>query len=215
MLPGTTLELEAETTGPVEVRILADPAGVKAKLTAFIDAYNGVARLIAAQQGVGKGAETLSGDSTVRTIEQGLARLISNPIPGLTGAGGATLQLADLGIQTQRDGTLTLDAEDLDGALAADFARAATYFAGDGTSDGMGDLMADVIDGYTDSIDGLLTTRKKGLADVIKANNEKIEDTELYLERFEQSLRQQYAALEQVMSELQGQQSYLAQFLNS
>lgn len=214
-LPGTTLELKDETTGPVDVEIKADPAGVKAKLQTFVDAYNAVAKLIAAQSGVGKGAETLSGDSTVRTIEQGLSRLISSPIPGLTGAGGATLQLADLGIQTQRDGTLTLDTDDLDGALAADFARAAAYFAGDGTNDGMGGLMGDLIDGYTDSVDGLLTTRKKGLATTMAANSDKMEDMELYLERFEQSLKAQYAALEQTMSELQGQQSYLAQFLNS
>lgn len=215
VLPGTTIELRGESTTAVQLRIDADPAGVKAKLTGFVDAYNAVAKLIAAQNGVGKGAETLSGDSTVRTIEQGLARIISSPIPGLTGAGGSTLQLADLGIQTQRDGTLTLDTDDLDVSLASDFARAATYFAGDGTNDGMGTLMSDLITGYTDKIDGLLTTRKKGITEQIATNTDKIEDIESYLERFEQSLRQQYAALEMAMSELQGQQSYLAQFLNS
>jgi flagellar hook-associated protein 2 len=215
ILPGTTIELKNASTDPVQVRIDADPSAVKAKLGKFVEAYNAVARLIAAQNGVGKGTDTLSGDSTVRTIEQGLARLISSPIPGMTGAGGATLQLADLGIQTQRDGTLTLDSDDLDGALAGDFARTATYFAGDGTNDGMGTLLSDLIDGYTDSIDGLLTSRKKGIGEQIASNTDKIEDIETYLERFEASLRQQYAALEQAMSELQGQQSYLAQFLNS
>lgn len=215
VLPGTTLELREETTSPFELRISADPEGVKAKLQGFVTAYNAVAGLIAGQSGVGKGPETLNGDSTVRAIEQGLARLISSPIPGLTGTGGSTLQLADLGIQTQRDGTLTLDADDLDSALASDFLRAASYFAGSGTTDGMGGLMSDLIDSYTDSVDGLLTTRKKGLTDIIATNTDKIADMELYLENFEQGLRQQYAALEQSMAELQSQQSYLAQFLNS
>lgn len=215
ILPGTTIELKDETTGPVEIEIKPDPSGVKAKLQSFVDAYNAVAKLITAQSGVGKGTETLSGDSTVRTIEQGLSRLISSPIPGLVGTGGSTLQLADLGIQTQRDGTLTLDAEDLDGKLAADFAQAAAYFAGDGTNDGMSALLGDLVDGYTNSVDGLLTTRKKGLTETIASNTDKLEDMDLYLARFEQSLRAQYAALEQTMSQLQGQQSYLAQFLNS
>ncbi len=214
VLPGTTLDLKGVSAGPVQVEIKPDAGGVKTKLQSFVDAYNSVAKLIAAQNGVGKGRETLSGDSTVRTIEQGMARLIASPIPGLVGAGGSTLQLADLGIQTQRDGTLTLDADDLDGALAADFARAATYFAGDGTNAGMGALMGTLIDGYTDSVDGLLTTRKKGIEGTIKSNASRIEDMQAYLERFEQSLRQKYAALEQTMSQLQGQQSYLAQFLN-
>jgi flagellar hook-associated protein 2 len=215
ILPGTTLELKDETTGPVEIEIKPDPSGVKAKLQSFVDAYNAVAKLITAQSGVGKGTETLSGDSTVRTIEQGLSRLISSPIPGLVGTGGSTLQLADLGIQTQRDGTLTLDAEDLDGKLAADFAQAAAYFAGDGTNDGMSALLGDLVDGYTNSVDGLLTTRKKGLTETIASNTDKLEDMDLYLARFEESLKAQYAALEQTMSQLQGQQSYLAQFLNS
>lgn len=215
ILPGTTLELKDETTGPIEVEIKPDPSGVKAKLQSFVDAYNAVAKLITAQSGVGKGTETLSGDSTVRTIEQGLGRLISSPIPGLVGTGGSTLQLADLGIQTQRDGTLTLDAEDLDGKLAADFAQAAAYFAGDGTNDGMSALLGDLVDGYTNSVDGLLTTRKKGLTETIANNTDKLEDMDLYLARFEESLKAQYAALEQTMSQLQGQQSYLAQFLNS
>jgi flagellar hook-associated protein 2 len=213
VLPGTTLELRDESTGPINIEVKADPSGVKTKLQSFVDAYNSVARIIQNQSGVGKDTSTLNGDSTVRTIEQGLSALISSPIPGLVGAGGSTLQLADLGIQTQRDGTLTLDGTDLDSALAADFARAATYFAGDGTNSGMSKLLGDLVEGYTSTTDGLLTTRKKGLTDTIAANDKQIENMQAYLDRFESSLTQQYSALEQTMSTLQGQQSYLAQFL--
>ncbi|MBK8718706.1 MAG: flagellar filament capping protein FliD [Deltaproteobacteria bacterium] len=213
VLPGTTLELRSESTGPVNLEVKADPAGVKTKLQSFVDAYNSVARIIQNQSGVGKDTSTLNGDSTVRTIEQGLSALISSPIPGLVGVGGSTLQLADLGIQTQRDGTLTLDGTDLDSALAADFGRAATYFAGDGTNSGMSKLLGDLVEGYTSKTDGLLTTRKKGLTDTIAANDKQIENMQAYLDRFESSLTQQYSALEQTMSTLQGQQSYLAQFL--
>ena len=92
---------------------------------------------------------------------------------------------------------------------------AAAYFAGDGTNDGMSGLLGDLVEGYTNSVDGLLTTRKKGLTDTIAGNTDKLEDMDLYLARFEESLKAQYAALEQTMSQLQGQQSYLAQFLNS
>lgn len=215
VLPGTTLELKEESTTPFELRIAADPAGVKEKLKAFVTAYNAVSSIISGQSGVGKGAETLSGDSTVRAVEQGLSRLVSSPIPGLTGAGGATLQLGDLGIETQRDGSLTLDDAELDKALASDFGRAASYFAGNGSTPGMGGLLADLVDSYTNSTDGLLTTRKKGLTDVIASNSDKIADMEAYLETFEANLRQQFTLLESSMAELQSQQSYLAQFLNS
>ncbi len=211
VLPGTTLELDAVTTTATQIDIGADPSGVKEKLQKFIDAYNAVARLIGNQSGQGKGTETLNGDSTVRMIEQGLARLISSPIPGLTGPGGS-MQLGDLGIQTQRDGTLTLDTEDLDDALAADFGRTASYFAGDGIHDGMGELLGDLVDSYV-ATDGLLTTRKKGIADLIAGNSKRIEEMQAYLQRFEEGLNAKYTLLESTMSDLNSQTAYMAQFL--
>ncbi|HWB74662.1 MAG TPA: flagellar filament capping protein FliD [Nannocystaceae bacterium] len=212
VLPGTTLELKATTNGETSVDIAADPAGVKEKLQKFVDAYNAVAKIIQGQSGQGKGAETLNGDSTVRMIEQGLARMISSPIPGLVGPSNSTLQLTDLGIKTNRDGTLTLDGDDLDEALADDFGRAASYFAGDGTNQGISSLLGDLIDGYV-ATDGLLTTRKKGIADQIAGNDKRIEELQAYLDRYEESLQQKYTALESTMSELNSQTSYLARFL--
>lgn len=212
VLPGTTLELKGTTTTATQVDIAADPQGVKDKLQKFVDAYNAVANLIQGQSGQGKGAETLNGDSTVRMIEQGLARMISSPIPGLVGPSDSTLQLTDLGIKTNRDGTLTLDGEDLDDALAEDFSRAASYFAGDGTHEGISSLLGDLIDGYVDT-DGLLTTRKKGIADQIEGNEKRIEELQAYLDRYEESLQQKYTALESTMSELNSQTAYLARFM--
>ena len=214
-LPGATIELREQTSSPVQLTIAADPAAVKAKLKAFVDAYNGVASLIKAQSGQGKGPETLNGDSTLRSIEQGLARLISSPIPGLTTASGDTLQLSDLGIESQRDGTLTLDNGDLDEALAADFAKVATYFTGDGANAGMAALMGELVDGYVDGSDSLLAIRKKGVGDLIAVNDRRIADLETYLARFEEDLNAQFTLLESTMSEIQSQGSYLAQFLNS
>jgi flagellar hook-associated protein 2 len=213
VLPGTTLELKSTTTTATTVGIAPDPSGVKDKLQKFVDAYNAVADLIGKQSGEGKGEETLNGDSTVRMIEQGLQRLISSPIPGLVGPGGSTLQLTDLGIQTQRDGTLTLDSGDLDDALAHDFGRAASYFSGDGTHPGISSLLGDLIDGYVDT-DGLLTTRKKGIADLIAQNDKRMDELQAYLDRYEESLNEKYSLLESTMSELNSQSSYLARFMN-
>lgn len=217
-LPGVTLELTDDTVGftdPVMLTVAADPAGVKEKVKAFVAAYNSVASLIQAQSGQGKGAETLNGDSTVRTIEQGLARLISSPISGLEDASGNSLQLSDLGIKTQRDGTLTLDDDDLDEALAADFAKVAKYFVGDTENDGIATLLSDTIDDYVDGSDSLLEIRKDGIDDVIELNDKRIADLEAYLERFEANLQNQFTLLESAMSEIKSQGDYLARFLNS
>lgn len=126
------------------------------------------------------------------------------------------MQLRDLGISTQTDGTLTLDGDDLAEALAQSANDTASYFAGDsgGSTDGIGQLLADLVDNYT-STEGLLTTRKSGLQTVIDGNDDRIEDIERYLDAYEQNLRAQFTALESSMSALQSQQSYLAQFVNS
>ena len=215
-LPGVTLELTGTTTSAETLSIATDTEAVTEKVQAFVDAYNSVMSLLNDQVGEGLGRETLSGDATVRTIESGLSNLISNPIPGMLTPSGDTMQLGDLGISTATDGTLTLDAEDLAEALAQSANDTASYFSGQqsGSTDGIGQLVADLVDGYT-SAEGLLTTRKEGLQSLIENNDDQIESIERYLESYEENLRAQFTALESSMSALQNQQSYLAQFLNS
>lgn len=217
VLPGVTLELDQVTTAPVELAITPDSDALEEKLQGFVDSYNAVFGIINAQVGEGRGRGTLNGDSTVRNIELGLSRLISSPIPGLTDANGDTMQLSNLGIQTQNDGTLTLDSTKLAETLAGGFTEAARYFAGDTSAgiDGMGQLLDDLIDSYTDSVDGLLSARKDGITAQIEDNDSRIESLERYISTFEQNLLDQFSALEGSISALQSQQNFLAQFVNS
>lgn len=215
VLAGTTLELTATTTSPVSVSIGPDGEAVEGKIQAFVDAYNEVMTIVNAQVGEGKGTDTLNGDATVRSVEIALARTITSPIPGLMTPAGDTMQLSDLGISAQSDGTLTLDSTKLDEALAAGFADTAAYFVGNPAAavDGMGQILDAMIDTYTDSIDGLLTVRKEGIESLIEDNDDQIEGLERYIESYEAQLLNQFAALETAMSSLQSQQAYLAQFL--
>ncbi|MEE9384450.1 MAG: flagellar filament capping protein FliD [Nannocystaceae bacterium] len=217
-LAGVTLELESTTDSAVTIKIEPDPALVKEKIHEFVDAYNEVARIIHAQAGEGKGNNTLNGDSSLRTIESQLQQLVTGAIADVTDANGNELALGRLGIETQRDGSLKIDDGDLDSFLASDFRLAASIFVGDtdNSVDGMADLLEDLIDGFTDkSANGILPTRSDGIQTRIDSNETRIEAQRTYLERFENNLRNQYIALEQTMSLLQSQQSYMAQFLQT
>lgn len=218
VIPGTTIELRSETkTGEfTTITVKEDASAVRSKLDAFISAYNSVFTIINDQVGQGKGRNTLNGDATLRGLEQSLSRLVSSPIGNLTTAGGDTLQLADLGIKTQNDGKLTLDATRFDETLAKGFENAARYFAGDASAPegkGFSALLDELVEGYTSTTNGLLKARKDGLNLEVKNNTTRMEGLELLLEQYEASLRNQYTALESAMSTLRSQQSYLASFL--
>lgn len=217
VLPGTTIELKDETTSNATLQIESDTEAVKTKISDFVDSYNAVFAIINAQLGEGKGNETLSGDSTVRSIETQMQTLVAQSISGLSGVGGVDAALSQLGVETQKDGTLLLNSTDLDEALNTDFRGAGRVFAGDEAAsiDGFSALFADLIDGFTNSTDGLLTIRKDGINTVIEDNEDRIVEQQAYLDRFEEGLRAQYTALESTMAMLKNQQNYLAQFLLS
>jgi len=215
ILPGVTLELQEETSSPVTLQIKPDSGAVKDKIKGFVDAYNAVFGIINAQVGEGKGRDTLNGDSTLRAIEQQLGFLVSTPVSGLSGYDGAEGSLGQLGIKTGKDGTLSIDDDALDGALAKGFRTAGRIFGGDPASgiDGISALFEAQIDAFTDTTDGLLTIRKKGIKGQIDSNSSRIEDKERYLAAYEQQLRDTYTRLETTVSGLRNQQQYLAQFL--
>ncbi|TPV95513.1 MAG: hypothetical protein B7733_09680 [Myxococcales bacterium FL481] len=214
-LAGVALELKEVTTSEETIRIEPDPELVKTKVTEFVDAYNEVINIIRSQQGEGKGGDTLNGDSSLRTVEQQLQSLVTSPVNDLTDSNGDQLALGRLGIETQRDGTLLVSDTDLSSFLAEDFRLAATIFVGEPENevDGLAAQLDDLIDGYTQSSDGLLSIRKDGINSRIDSNQDRIATQEAYLERFEANLRNQYTQLESTMSALQSQQQYLARFL--
>lgn len=215
VLPGVTLELTEQTTAPVTLKIQPDSDAVKTKVNDFVKAYNAVFGIINGQVGEGKGRDTLNGDSTLRSIEQQLGFLVSTPVPGLDGYDGAEATLAQLGIKTNKDGTIAVDDAALDSALTKDFRTAGRIFAGDPSAgiDGISALFEQGIDAFVDGTDGLLTIRKNGIKTQITSNETRIGDKERYLEAYEQQLRDTYTRLETTVSSLRNQQQYLAQFL--
>ncbi|MDP1329513.1 flagellar filament capping protein FliD, partial [Klebsiella pneumoniae] len=68
----------------------------------------------------------LVGDATVRTLLSGMRNELTNP----SGVEGLQV-LADLGITTQKDGTLKIDDEKLGKALENNFDAVAQFVAGD------------------------------------------------------------------------------------
>lgn len=209
----TALKNPADPLNPAveSMDISLDRGGVAERITSFVAAYNEV---VVAIRGVSSyNAETgtagaLNGDATVRGISARLRSII-----GASGIGDGTLQsLADLGIQTQRDGTLKLDPAKLDAALTQDFAGVSTLFSAE---NGVATRLEGMLDGLLER-GGLLATRTEGLDRQLKAIETEREKLNIRLEKFESQYRARFAALDALVAELQSSSDFLlAQLQNT
>jgi flagellar hook-associated protein 2 len=197
--PADPLNPDVET-----LDISLDRNGVAARIKSFVAAYNEV---ISAVRGVSsydaetKKAGALNGDATVRSISSRLRSII-----GASGIGDGTLgSLAELGIQTQRDGTLKLDSARLDTALQQNFADVSALFT---SSNGIATRLEDMLGSFLDS-GGVLTTRTEGLGQQLKAIDTEREKLNTRLDKLETQYRARFSALDALVAQLQSSGDYL------
>ncbi len=107
LLPGVTLTLTATTSTPATLRATPNTEGALAVMQSFVEMVNATKSLVESLTARGYGSGTtageLAGDSLADTIMQGMEALLGQ------GYGTGGVHLADLGILTERDGTLTLN----------------------------------------------------------------------------------------------------------
>lgn len=131
---GITFTLKKADPGTKTTMTVAqDKAGASSVIQAFVKGFNDL--VTAVNQLSGYNAETkqggiLIGDSSVRGVMSQLRGILGRTVAGLDGTYRA---LADLGIKTQVDGTLTVDTSKLDAALSNNFDEVGRLFAAVGT----------------------------------------------------------------------------------
>jgi len=215
VLDGLTLRLSQVTTAPVDLAVARDSAAVRKQVTDFATAYNDLVRMLrelTAFDEATRRAGTLQGDSA--TV--GLMRQLRNLVGGQSEAGTVFRRLADVGLEPQRDGTLRVVDNRLDGALGRhDELRA--FFSRDAAgsaSDGFGVLLRAFGDGVLGS-DGVLSSRREGLQQRIQRSSEGIARMEDRLQLVERRLREQYTRLDGQVAALSGLQSFVTQQLQA
>jgi flagellar hook-associated protein 2 len=210
VLPGVTIGLKAEGTATVTVG--DDVDGTVEQVQGLVDAFNDVVSFVSDQSKVAQaaGGETvqlgsLATDQSVRRLVNRLHGLFSQAVEGAT---SRYVNLSSVGLATQRDGTIDLDATKLRAALADDPDAVASVFAGNGTAGGVVNDLVDLADQATGA-GGLLATRTTALDDQLRLIDDQIEVAERRVAAVERDLRQQFAALESLVGQLQSQGSFL------
>lgn len=118
LIPGVRIEL-AKATGasPVTIGAASPAAAIRQAVLDFADAYNELKATLdtATASGLGGGeAGPLRSDYGMRELRQQLGRLTSTALA----SGGSPSTLAEIGVRTGRDGTLSVDTAVLDDMLA-------------------------------------------------------------------------------------------------
>jgi flagellar hook-associated protein 2 len=208
-IEGVTLDLKAKTVAnePLTIAVAEDKAGVKKQIQSFVDSYNKLIGVINAQTkvtsvGEGKAPVTgaLVGDATART----LLNTIRNELVNVQGD-GALRALTDIGITTQKDGTLAIDSAKLDKAMASDFGELSGLFTGD---KGLASRLDAKLKPYTET-GGILEQRNKAMTETIAKIDDQKETLTRRITSLQERLYKQFNAMDLLVGQLSNTSSSL------
>lgn len=209
---GVSISVVAESGGIAESLLVSnDETAARATVGDFVESYNTlVTTLDSLTDYVAESeqAAPLLGDATVRSIRDQIRRELSTAVNDLD-ADFATLR--EVGIETQLDGTLTINDDELSTVLADDFVKFGQLFS---TTDGFGVRLHTLAENFLDS-DGILETRTKGLETQIDGLNDERESLNERLASLETRLLRQFNALDSLLAQLSSTSNFLAQQLNN
>ncbi len=222
-LAGVTLDLrgtsESDGLGGYKstlVNVSVDQSGIVKKVQEFVDSYNAVMNELGKQTTTSTTYDPsrLVGDLTLRTLQRDIQGSMTNTVQGLA---ESPTSLAQVGITTLANGTLSVDSGKLTTALGNNMEAVQRLFISDKSlgSTAVSDRVSSMADRYTDSIDGRLTLRIQGLSKRISSAASDVTKLEDRLTKYEKQLQAQFNSLETLMSSLQTQSSYLTQYLNA
>ncbi len=220
IIPGVTLTLlkEGNHDGVVSsadasatVSIGLNNSGVQTSIQSFVDAYNAVNKIVGSQfsldpttshQGV------LAGDAALR----GVTSRLRHEISAAGGNGSGFTHLSDIGVSFQDDGSLALDTAKLNNALDTNSTGVANLFTL--VENGIGKRIPDAIDSMISPVNGSLVAREQGIQARISRIDQEVADEQQRLADYQNQLTQQFAAMEQMISQMQSQGNFLTQTFN-
>jgi flagellar hook-associated protein 2 len=206
LVPGVSLDV-AQAGVTTQIKVAPDSGAMKDKVKAVVAAFNQVIFAVHTQAGFGDQKAklaTLSGDSTLRGIEQRLDSLI-----GGTYGTGTFKTFSSIGVSRTKDGLLTLDETKFNSAVATD-SVGVTRFLGADTSVPTAGFM-DKLKTLTDNIaTNSVQARADGFTKQAKSLDERADKEQTRLDAYEANLKKQFSAMEDAYSQSQAQSAALS-----
>ncbi len=200
VVPGVTFTA-TQTASNVTISIAPDAAKIADNMQALVDATNAAMTEIGtrtAYDATSKTPAALTGNFTVRQLEQNMLSSISN---GQTGYGSFT----QLGVSLSRDGTLSFDRTAFLAAYQADPVTTQSAVAG-----GLATALQSVAKKATDPTTGSVTLAIQSRNDSVRSLNNAIGDWDVRLQTRQGALQRQYSHLEVALGQLKNQSAWLS-----
>ena len=210
-IDGVTLTLKAKTEAdtPVGLTVASDDASISQNVQTFVTAFNALQKTFSQLRSFNADTHAtgaLFGDALLRQVENQVRQDLSNVVTGL---GSDVNSLAAIGITRQTDGTLAVNTDKLNKAIANGNGAVAQLF---GSKDGIaarlsGHLAETLATGA--ALEYRNTSLKDGLKDLTESRSALDKRMALQLTRYVK----QFSALDAMLSSMQQTSSYLAQQL--
>ena len=211
-LPGVNLNLkQAAPDRPFQINITQDYQKITGKVKGMVDQINGVLDFINKQNQVDDKSDTkgtFAGDSGLQTVEFRLRNIMHEafPVGNWEDTPDQFLRLADLGIEFQKSGSLSLKEDKFQKVLETRFDDVAEAISGEF---GFANRLSEVITPYTTPGVGVLAMKEQSMRNRIKQYDQEIASKEARLAQREERLVGQFSRLQGSLNDLQRQQSAL------
>ncbi|KAF0121545.1 MAG: flagellar hook-associated protein 2 [bacterium] len=208
VITGVTFTLKKEiSSGSVTLSVTNDTNTIKERIDSFVSAYNNLVSYVSSQSTYNTTTHTggpLFGDSTSRNAINRLRSIVTTRVDGLP---EDMRVLAQIGISTNKDGTLSVNTTTLTDKLSTSLDKVANLFTT--ATSGAANQLYDYIDDVTDFVDGAVTVRTKGLNSSTKEISDKITALQDKLVVTERNLSARFANLEALLGGLTSQGAFL------
>jgi flagellar hook-associated protein 2 len=216
-IDGVTLNLMDLSATPSTLTVGVDSGAIKQALTDLVTSYNALADTLDTLTSNASGGTggALRNDTTVATLAMSIRSMIMTRIAGPT---GSLASLGDLGVNSGAIGAkagsttrLSIDADKLAAALAANPTRVAYLLSSAG---GIMDPLLTRIKTLTGT-KGLIASGKTSIDAELRANSARQVQVQDRIDLKQAALERKFASLEAAMARLQGQSSQVNAQVNS
>ncbi|MDH1541205.1 flagellar filament capping protein FliD [Stutzerimonas stutzeri] len=211
-LSGLSIKLTAE--GTTTLTVAPNTEGLKTSIEGFVSAYNNLitvtnalTRVTTSEDETSTDAGALVGDALVRSL---LGSIRNELVQPSTGSGELSV-LAQLGVTTNKDGTLSIDDAKLSSALETHYDEVQAFFVGD---DGLIPRLKSVTEPYT-APGGLLAGRTESLQKTMTQLSEQQQALDRRIDSLTTSLYTKYNNMDILVAQLQATSESILATLNA